>query len=160
MRCPECSQWHGFDEVNSKGIVPLEDLRSFRPALKRTNQVMTAAALHSLQSQICWRCGGSALVSITNAMRDLDSDRDTFWFRVDCLACGRGGMTANQLLLPHPAMQRFINQHPRWTIENDLALEYAGQPALRLQVRDVTGNARLTFLTHRETMRVLATVLE
>jgi len=160
MRCPACSQRHGLDEVNSKGIVPLEDLRSFRPALKRTNRVMTDAALHSLQAQICWRCGGPALVSITNAMRDLDSDRDTFWFRVDCPACGRGGMTANQLLLPHPALQRFITQHPRWTIENDLALEYGGQPALRLQFRDVTGNARLTFLTHRETMEVLATFLE
>ncbi len=69
-------------------------------------------------------------------------------------------MTAEQLLLPHPAMQRFINQHPRWTLEKSLALDYAGQPALRLQFWDVTGNARLTFLAHRHTMQVLATLLE
>jgi RNA polymerase sigma factor (sigma-70 family) len=160
MRCPACSQRHGFDKVNSKGIVPLEDLHTFRPALKRTNQVMTAAALRSLQTQTCWRCEGAAPVSISEELRDLDTDRDTFWFTVDCPTCGRGGMTAKQLLLPHPAMQRFIKQHPRWTIANDHALEYAGQPALRLQFRDVTGNARLTFLTHRETMQVLATFLE
>lgn len=160
MRCPQCSQRHGLDEVNSKGIVPLEDVRSFRPALKRTRQVMTAAALHALQEQTCWRCGGPAFVHIADSMRDLDSDRDLFWFRVDCPACGRGGVTADQVLLPHPAMQRFINQHPRWTLEKSLALDYAGQPALRLQFWDVTGNARLTFLAHRQTMQVLATFLQ
>jgi hypothetical protein len=160
MRCPECSQRHGFDEVNSKGIVPLEDVRSFRPALKRTRQVMTAAALQALREQTCWRFGGPAFVHIADTMRDLDADRELFWFRVDCPACGSGGMTADQLLLPHPTMQRFINQHPRWTLEDSLALDYAGQPALRLQFGDVTGNARLTFLTHRQTMQVLATFLE
>lgn len=160
MRCPECSQRDGLDEVNSKGIVPLEDVRSFRPALKRTRQVMTAAALHALQEQTCWRCGGPAFVHITDTMRDLDSDRDLFWFRVDCPACGRGGMTADQLLLLHPTMQRFVNQHPRWMLEKSLTLDHAGQPALRLQFGDVTGNGRLTFLTHRQTMHVLATFLE
>lgn len=160
MRCPECSQRDGLDEVNSKGIVPLEGVRSFRPALKRTRRVMAAAALHALQEQTCWRCGGPALVHIADTMRDLDSDRDLFWFRVDCSACGSGGMTADQLLLPHPAMQRFIDQHPRWTLEKSLELDYAGQPALRLQFGDVTGKARLTVLTHRQTMQVLATFLK
>jgi RNA polymerase sigma factor (sigma-70 family) len=157
MRCPACSQRNGLDVVNSKGIVPLEDVRSFRPALKRTYQMMTAAAQHALREQACWRCGGPALVRITDTMQDLETDGDLFWFRVDCPACGKGGMTAEQLLLLHPAMQRFTNQHPRWTLEQTLALDYAGQPALRLQFQDMTGNARLTFLADRQTMQVLAT---
>jgi len=159
MRCPVCSQKHGLDMMNSKGIVPLDDVRSFRPALKRTVRVMVASAMHSLQAQTCWRCGGPAQVRITDDMEDFIPDLVQFWFRVDCPTCGPGGMPAGLLVNIHPAMQQFMNRYPRWIMEPGLALEYAGQPALRLQFRDATGNARLTILAHRQTLQVLATFI-
>jgi len=160
MRCPFCSQQHGLDIMNSKGIVPLDDVRSFRPAAKRTTRVMASSAMRSLQTQTCWRCGGPAQVRITDNMDDFIPSLNKFWFRVDCPDCGPGGMTADQLLSTHPAMQRFASRYPRWITETDLALEHAGQPALRLQFCDATGNARLTLLAHRQTLQVLATFQE
>jgi hypothetical protein len=45
--------------------------------------------------------------------------------------------------------------HPRWQRESELLVEAAGQPALRLQLADVAGAARLTVLANRETLAVL-----
>jgi len=160
MRCPVCSQRHGLDMMNSKGIVPLEDVRSFRPALKRTTRVMAASAMRSLQTQTCWRCGGPAQVRITDDMGDIIANLEKFWFRVDCPTCGPGCISAGRLVSTHPSMQQFMTRYPRWIAETDLALEYAGLPALRLQFRDATGNARLTIMAHRQTLQVLATFPE
>jgi hypothetical protein len=53
MHCPVCSQKHGLDMMNSKGNVPLENVRSFRPALKRTVRVMVASARQSFPGLCC-----------------------------------------------------------------------------------------------------------
>lgn len=47
-------------------------------------------------------------------------------------------------------------EHPRWISEPELLVEYAGQPAIRFQMIDLTSSARLTVLAHRQTLRVLA----
>ncbi len=52
--------------------------------------------------------------------------------------------------------QEFMREHPRWVSEPELLVEYAGQPALRLQMADTTSATRLTVLADRQNLRVLA----
>lgn len=55
----------------------------------------------------------------------------------------------------HGETQRFMRDHPHSISEPELLVEYAGQPALRLQLADTTSAARLTVLADRQTLRVL-----
>ena len=56
----------------------------------------------------------------------------------------------------HPRAQQFMVEHPRWINEPELLVEYSGgQPAIRFQMADVTSQARLTLLAHRQTLQVL-----
>ena len=49
-----------------------------------------------------------------------------------------------------------MRDHPHYISEPELLVEFAGQPALRLQLADTTSAARLTLLADRQTLRVLA----
>jgi hypothetical protein len=52
--------------------------------------------------------------------------------------------------------QRFMREHPHWVSEPELLVEFAGQPALRFQMADLTSAARLTLLADRISLRILA----
>ncbi len=49
-----------------------------------------------------------------------------------------------------------MRDHPHYLSAPELLVEFAGQPALRLQLADTTSAARLTLLADRQTLRVLA----
>ena len=49
-----------------------------------------------------------------------------------------------------------MREHPHWVSEPELLVEYAGQPALRLQMADTMSAVRLTVLANRQNLRVLA----
>jgi hypothetical protein len=80
-----------------------------------------------------------------------------FWVKWHCPQCGGGASSADDLVYwSHPLAEHFIMQHPRWISEPDRPVEYAGQPAIRFQMADMTSTERLTILAHRQTLQVLA----
>ena len=86
-----------------------------------------------------------------------------FWLWWDCPRCGQGPGSEGELFAAsdlvywsHPRTLQFMLEHPRWINEPELLVEYAGQPAIRFQMIDLTSSARLTVLAHRQTLHALA----
>ncbi|HEV8191193.1 MAG TPA: sigma-70 family RNA polymerase sigma factor [Ktedonobacterales bacterium] len=155
MRCPGCSF-----EVNSGGVVPLEGLRSFRPALKRMWQHVTPYVTEGLimGSQACPRCGARLSVRLSGPGTQADNHgRSGVNVVMDCPRCGsHSDANAAMLVLLHPDAQRFMIRHPRWHSEPEILLEHLGRPALQIQLMDALSAARLTILLDRQTLHVLA----
>ncbi len=155
MRCPGCSF-----EVNSGGVVSLEGLRSFRPALKRMWQYVTPYVSEGLimGSQRCSRCGSRQSARLAGPENQADNHR---WGGVnvvmDCPRCGSHSDTNSAILaLLHPDAQRFMNQHPRWHSEPETLLEHLGRPALQIRLADALSTEHLTLLLDCQTLHVLA----
>jgi RNA polymerase sigma factor (sigma-70 family) len=182
MRCRDCEQRSGLNDidsstVHSKGLSTLDGLRSFRPAWKRTmrdtaqryTQALLAGAFR------CPYCGAPATLELVDKAQlvtlppgktlpdGLARHPYRFWAWWQC--CERqddpgehGGLFAASDLVywSHLKSQRFLREHPRCVSEPELLTEYAGQPALRLQLADTSSAARLTMLADRQTLRVLA----
>jgi RNA polymerase sigma factor (sigma-70 family) len=168
MRCPTCSQRFGFDIVNGKGLVGVEHLRSFQPAFKRT---MRAVSRHLLQAVAdgqmpCKFCGKLAPIEVGGPKQEESVTPDDplkrrFWIRGLCPHCGQApaGFSADDAVYwSHPAIQAFIQRHPRWRNEPDLPISYQGQPAILFRLSDPMSAAQLDVIAHRQKLRVLATV--
>ncbi len=182
MRCPACEPRSGLVDVDgsnihSKGLIRLAGLRSFRPAWKRTMQGMAERFTRALASggRTCPYCGTVTSLQLVESPpqgRQTDAPRlpsglsrhpYQFWVWWQCPTCHghpgaeAGVFAASDLVYwSHPRALRFMAEHPHWASGAELLVEYAGSPALRLQMADVTGAARLTLLAHRQTLRVLA----
>jgi RNA polymerase sigma factor (sigma-70 family) len=182
MRCPDCEQRYGISDidgsnVHSKGLVQLTGLQSFRPAWKRTMLGMTQRFTHALLAgeRPCPYCGAPAELQLLDKRQTaeiaegavlpsgLSQHPYQFWVWWKCPRCHRGAdmdvglFAASDLVYWSDARaQRFMAEHPHWVSAPELLVEHAGQPALRLQMADVTSAARLTVLAHRQTLRVLA----
>ncbi|HLW03529.1 MAG TPA: RNA polymerase sigma factor [Ktedonobacterales bacterium] len=182
MRCPDCEQRFGLSDadnssVHSKGLVQLEGLQAFRPAWKRTMQGVTQRLMQALHAsgRTCPYCGAQASLQLIDKMQAVETIEETtlptgisrhpyqFWLWWKCSRCeyaatgGAGFFAASDLVYwSHAETQRFMADHPRWRSEPELLVEYAGQPALRFQMADLTSAARLTVLAHRQTLDVLA----
>ncbi len=182
MQCPACEQRYGLvdsssNNVHSKGLVRLDGVQSFRPAWKRTMQAMSRLLLGMLRpgAQVCPYCGASARVRLIEKTQVMQSNEAVilapglvrhpaqFWLWWDCPRCGDGPeaggdfFAASDLVYwSNARTQQFMQEHPRWISEPELLVEYAGQPAIRFQMADVTGSARQTVLAHRETLQALA----
>ena len=182
MQCPACEERYGLidsssNNVHSKGLVQLDGVQSFRPAWKRTMQAMSRLLLGTLRpgAQVCPYCGVPARVRLIEKTQVLQSNEAMilppglvrhpaqFWLWWDCPRCGHGPgaggecFAASDLVYwSHTPTLQFMQEHPRWISEPELLVEYAGQPAIRFQMADVTSSARLTVLAHRETLQALA----
>ena len=182
MQCPACEQRYGLDDlhssnVHSKGLVSLAGLQAFRPAWKRTMQAVAQRYTQALTpgGQVCLYCGTPASLRLIDKVQlaqetqrialptALEHFPYQFWAVWDCGRCGRGHAAMSDLFAvsdlvywSHERTRRFMQQHPRWISEPEMLVEYAGQPAIRLQMRDLTGNERLTVLVQRQTLRPLA----
>jgi RNA polymerase sigma factor (sigma-70 family) len=182
MRCPDCEQRYGLSDVennnvHSKGLVQLEGVQSFRPAWKRTMQGMTRRFVQALlvREGQCPYCGAQAALQLidkseaaqtTEEMRlppSLSRHPYQFWVWWRCPRCHYqshadiGLFAASDLVYwSHTQTQQFMGEHPRWVSAPELLVEYAGQPAVRFQMADITSAARLTVLAHRQTLEVLA----
>jgi RNA polymerase sigma factor (sigma-70 family) len=166
LRCPDCSQLSGFDTLHSKGLVQLDGVRSFRPAWKRTMQVVTQQLMQALAQgwYPCPYCGTPASIQLVdkdevpNLYPGVRATPYQFWVRWYCSRCGEEAfmMSADELVYwSHPLTRQFIMQHPRCLNEPDKLVEYAGQPAIRFQLADMSSTERLTVLADRNTLRVL-----
>lgn len=169
LRCPDCAQLYGL-ELHSKGLVQLDGVRSFRPAWKRTMQGVTQLLMQALARgwYPCPYCGTPASIQLVDKDEVPNLDPGVravpyqFWVRLYCSRCGEEAcspgpmMSADELVYwSHPLTRQFIMQHPRCLNEPDRLVEYAGQPAIRFQLADMSSAERLTVLADRNTLRVL-----
>jgi RNA polymerase sigma factor (sigma-70 family) len=184
MRCPGCEQRSGLTDidnsnVHSKGLIRLDGLTSFRPAWKRTMQGMTQRFMQALHTgeRRCPYCGAPASLQLvdkataestagTALPAGLSRHPYQYWVWWKCARCHYastadvGVFAASDLVYwSHAQTRQFMGDHPRWVSEPELLVEYAGQPAIRFQMADVTSSARLTVLAHRQALHVLATFL-
>ena len=182
MQCPACEQRYGLidsssNNVHSKGLVRLDGVQSFRPAWKRTMQEMSRLLLGTLRpgAHMCPYCRVPARVRLIEKTQVIQSNEAVvlapglvrhpaqFWLWWDCPRCGHGPgaegdfFAASDLVYwSNARTQQFMQEHPRWISGPELLVEYAGQPAIRFQMADVTSSARLTVLAHRESLQALA----
>ncbi|HEY1388185.1 MAG TPA: RNA polymerase sigma factor [Ktedonobacterales bacterium] len=183
MRCPLCEQDSDLcdidsSSVHSKGLIQLDGLQSFRPAWKRTLQGTAQHFTQALQSSAhsdayrCPFCGAPALLRLVDKVQtptgvdllgSLARHPYRFWVWWQCQQPRDGSdwhsglFAASDLVYwSCAASQRFMRDHPHYVSAPELLVEYAGQPALRLQLADATSATRLTLLADRQTLRVLA----
>jgi RNA polymerase sigma factor (sigma-70 family) len=164
LRCPGCG-----DELNSWGHVPLEGIRSFRPAYKRVMHALSAYFLPGLASGwlTCPACGSPQPVRLA-AAEDMPGAHHAFrkkpglMVTSPCQACGRhhADVPVASLLWLQPVVQRFLDAHPHAVMEPETYVEYLGQPAIRARLAAIASAARLTILAHPETLRVLTSFQE
>lgn len=164
LRCSGCAH-----EVNSWGHVPLDGMRTFRPAYKRVMQYTHAYFLPGLESGelACEACGTPQplrLVAVeqwdTYRARRHHDRRSGVLMVVECPACGQhhAEMAVADLLWTHRAVQRFLDGYPRSITEPETLVEYRGSCAVRVRISAVSSADQLTLLAHPQTLQVLATL--
>lgn len=182
MQCIDCQRLYGLSDihnsnVHSRGLVSLAGLQTFRPAWKRTMQARTRQLLQMLSSdeQLCQSCGTPVFIQLIDKVqmeRSVDGivlppglyrHPYQFWVCWKCPRCSARPCTGTELFAAsdlvywsHIQARQFMMEHPRWISEPEILVEHEGQPALRLQMADLTSAARLTVLAHRRTLQVLA----
>lgn len=163
MRCPACSPGY-VDMHDTSGVVDLSGLHSFRPALKRMEQVHRPHFLGAWEGRrtLCMFCQKPVQVQLLPA-QELEPGHlpDRFYIR---LLCPEGhashAAVAYILALQQPQIRDFWIRHPRWVGEPNRLMEYAGQPALCLPMTDIASASRLTVFAHYPTLRILAMLEE
>jgi RNA polymerase sigma-70 factor (ECF subfamily) len=169
LRCPSCSRDEKSDIANSGGFIPLDGLYSFRPALHRVMQAMQPYYAQALIQgwQYCQQCGAVVQAQIIGPNeRGTAPPRLSYWpgllLVLACSSCGHLNSTCLSMIIRtvHPVALRFMEQHPRWISEPEILGEYDGQPAIYLQLTDITSAARLTMFVHGHSWQVIATLQE
>jgi len=166
LRCPDCAQHYGLDTVHSMGLVPLNGLHSFRPAWKRTMQELTTLLTSALacDRHPCPRCGIQAFIEVADSNDAITSSSCPYPFSIrwQCHHCGERIYSAGELpsvseiiCWSHPQTRQFILQHPQLLQMPARLVEYAGQPAIYVQMSDTTSAANMTVLAHRQTLHAL-----
>ena len=162
LRCPQCARRYGQDAIHTMGLVPLADLRSYRPAWKRAMQQLTDHMAEALQSgwYACWNCGNPASVEVA-AARGAAAPLP-YHIRMRCGSCGEDANlsgdfpSVDQLVYwSHPLTRQFVLAHDRWRSRLGEPVERDGALAIPLGLSDADGGARLTVLAERRTLRVL-----
>ncbi len=158
LRCPACFYQYGFDVVNSYGLVPMEGLRSFRPAIKRLYQHIGEHFWTPLTKGNCFQCHGPALVSIVHSDEvSFPVPPDHYWLRIACPRCGISFPTdISMMLASYPMVIRFVFQHERGVVEPCQLIEYEGRSVIRARFTDVLSAEQLTVLVDTHTLRLVA----
>ncbi|QBD76657.1 sigma-70 family RNA polymerase sigma factor [Ktedonosporobacter rubrisoli] len=163
LRCPQCWPRFGLDALDSNGITHLGEVRSARPALKRTMRSLITHFSQALQMgyETCSCCGSSAQVRIVSPGEGSFPLPQKFWLRSDCPICGPRLNTLDDVVCwSNPSLQKFITVYPRHITEPDAVVNYAGQEVIRFSFISVTSTARLRVLVQRETLQVLTAFQE
>lgn len=157
LRCPACSTPDDYDVVQTTGMVPLAGLHTFKPALKRAMQTMPEYIAQILRTnqQVCPRCGGTA------RLRGIESNvlpyplLKRFCVVCECPQCGPNAMSVVPSCLALPAVQAFMNLHPRAIIEPEQIAMYAGNTSIQFRIADTVSSARLTVFLDERTLAIL-----
>ena len=157
MRCPGCLR-----RFATHGVVPLNGLRSFRPAHKRLTRFLTTYLTEGVRNgwQTCVFCGTRQLVWIAEpeALGDHRGRWPGMRALLRCATCGEHiDSPVGILVQPHPEVQRFIARHPRWLMQPEILMDYMGSQTICVRLADFASSAHLTVFTHPQTLQVLAT---
>jgi RNA polymerase sigma-70 factor (ECF subfamily) len=169
LRCPRCTP--PPQAVLSLVEPATGKTRSFRAALKRTEHYG-----HQYYTQIlatgkhaCSRCGAWVQTWVTGSdtLPDHRPWPGEFYYYhgimilVACPACGLiANPSVSSYFFPHPEVQCFRQNHPRWIVETEISTHYAEQQAIRVRFADAVSTARLTLFVHPQTFQVFATFQE
>ncbi len=167
LRCPACSPREGVDVFRSKGLAPLDGLRTFRPAMTRAVRSLHAYGLRALASgyDACLHCGADVRREVvgTEAYPDaLPGKARRHWLVARCPRAGCAGLgawsAAEPVLWSTPAVRQFMADHPRWLLGPEDQVDWQGRRAILLRVADDVGAARLAVAADAQTLDVLAVV--
>jgi RNA polymerase sigma factor (sigma-70 family) len=107
LRCPACFSRYGFDIVNSTGLVSMEGLSTFRPAIKRLFQKIGERFWIPLTKGICIQCRRSALISIIDSNScSFPVPPDRYWIRTECSECGISETDIAAAFFSYPIVSR------------------------------------------------------
>ena len=161
--CPNCDHYGRREWIKTGGLFELCGLKSFRPALKRSQEIAIAYWSSQSARRSCPYCKAPAQVQL------LGPEESRSWltpwtglrFVLECPACGvLLSSPISMTVLHSPPVQCFIEEHPRWIFEPEALIEYAGLPAFRVLFADTTSSARLTLVLHCETLQVMRSFQE
>lgn len=162
LRCPDCSRGQTSDLIRSGGIIALDSLHSFRPALKRLMQVMQPYFAQAVVRgwQPCLQCKAAVPVRIIGPDEPCEA-LPRRWpglsLVLACPSCGNVSYTCTGIVsLWDAAALDFMAHHPRWVNEPEQLIDYEGQPAMRIRLTDIASTARFTLFVHAQTWQVLA----
>jgi RNA polymerase sigma-70 factor (ECF subfamily) len=157
LRCPACFDRYGFDVIRTAGLVSMEGLRSFRPALKRLCEHIGERFWTPLSTGACFQCRGPAQIDIIDSSEvSFPVPPDHFWIRTACPRCGVTTTDIGTVFLSYPPVHRFISQHERGITEPPQLLGYEGRPAICTRLTDIMSADRLTLLLDARTLELLA----
>lgn len=155
IRCPGCS-----NQIDNDLVLP-SSMRSFRPALKRVLFWSATFLEQGLQHdvQACPRCGavgqgeivGKHELTLAPHHRSQAAD-----FVFCCPACGNIAIYIGNVIWSHSAARQFIVQHPRWVYEPEMLIEFDGQLAIKIVLKDILSHDRLMLFVHHQTLQILA----
>jgi RNA polymerase sigma factor (sigma-70 family) len=157
LRCPAFFNRYGFDVINSGGLVSMEGLSSFRPAIKRLYQKIGERFWIPLTKGACFLCHGPALVSIIDSSDvSFPVPPDHYWVHTACPKCGISTTDISTVFLSYPIVNRFLLQHERCIREPYQLLEHDGRPVICVRFTDVMSADQLTVLLDMQTLHLLA----
>lgn len=169
LRCPACSPKFGGDIYSTGGLVPLAGTKSFHPALKRLISFLKQHYAHDYAAALqqgwhpCPSCHQPVPVELAPPGEAPGAFPSQWCIVFTCSTCGRiASPAAFAAYWAHPTATplalQFIEEHPRWIIEPDMATSYDGQSALQFRLADHTGGAQLSIYASTQTLHVLGVV--
>ncbi len=157
MRCPACSNRYDLDVINSAGLVSMEGLSSFRPAIKRLFKKIGERVWILLTKGTCFQCHGSAPVSIIDSSSSsFPVPPDRYWVCTECPKCGISATDIVATFVSYPIVNRFVVQHERCISEPYQLREHDGRPVICARLTDVMSADQLTVLLDVQTLHILA----
>lgn len=157
LRCPACFDQYRFDVINSHGLVSLEGLSSFRPALKRLFQNLRTLFYTPLTQGNCFQCHEPAQISIIDSNSiAFPVPPDHYWIRTICPKCGISATDISTIYIAYPDVLQFMDKHERCIMEPCQLLEYKGRPAICVRLTDVTSAEQLTIFLDTHNLQLLA----
>ena len=158
VRCPACSNRYGMDIIDTTGIVPMNGLQSFRPAIKRVMQNIPQIYLSSWQQGICLLCKTPNKTSImADTIPSLDvTIPGRVWLVSSCASCGYCITDVVSILFANPEVMNFALQGVRLVSEPHQWLEHDGRQVICARLTDLTSAQRLTILADPESLEIIA----
>jgi hypothetical protein len=139
----------------------LDNLRTFRPALKRVILYMSRFSSWTATAGVCLYCHAPAAIRIfPSAESQTPLPPDRYWVGINCPGCGNIIADIATIFISNPVVQQFMIQHERFVSEPYRLIEYNGVQVICSRMTDLTSAAQLTTLVDAQTLRCLATFSE
>lgn len=164
LRCPDCWPRHHVYAMRYSTASVGTHPRALVPLYKRVQQEFAnfygAAVATGYRTQ-CPDCRQKQVqIHIAQSQKvPTATYPDLRYFYYTCPTCGVGTTSISILGLLHPAVRQFLTDHPRSVVEPEELVDYAGRPAYRLHLTDISSAEGLTAFAEAETFSPLDIVV-